>query len=138
MATQLKFHSDDLGKFLVRIAVGSLLLFHGYFKLTHGIDWLTGMLQHKGLPGFLAYGTYVAELLAPILLIIGLWTRLAALVIAVDLLMAIALTSGVNFLKVKEMGGGLGVEVEALFMICSLGIFFMGGGRFSLSRSKWS
>ncbi len=52
---------EDFGKFLLRLAVGGLMLFHGLHKLFAGIDGISGMLIAKGLPGFIAYGVLVGE-----------------------------------------------------------------------------
>jgi len=81
---------EDVGLFLLRLALGGILLFHGIFKLTHGVEWIKEPLGALGLPGFLAYGTYVAEVVAPLLLMLGLWARIAALVVAF-LVVALAL-----------------------------------------------
>ena len=67
------------------------MLFHGIYKLTHGVAWIAGPLGGVGLPAWLSYGVYVAEVLAPLLVIVGLWARPAALVIAFDMVMAIFL-----------------------------------------------
>jgi len=82
---------QDLGKLLLRLMIGGLLLFHGLFKLTHGIDGITSMLQEAHLPPALAYGVYVGEVVAPILLLLGQWARAAGLLVACDMVMAIAL-----------------------------------------------
>ena len=50
------FSHEDLGRLLLRLAVGGLMLFHGVHKLIGGIDGIAGMLAAKGLPGFIAYG----------------------------------------------------------------------------------
>ncbi len=128
--------SDDLGKLLLRLAVGGLLLFHGLFKLAHGVEWIRGPLAGVGLPGFLAYGAYVGEILAPILIILGYRTRIAALVVFIDLFMAVFLVLRHQVFVVREAGGGWAIEIEVFFMLASLTILFMGGGRFSLTRGK--
>ncbi len=128
--------SDDVGKLLLRVAIGGVLLFHGVFKLQHGVAWIAGPLGQVGLPGFLAYGTYVAEVVAPVLILLGLWTRLAALVVAFDLCMAIVLVLRPQLFAVKEMGGGWGVEVEALFLLGALALVFLGAGRYRLTRAE--
>ncbi|WP_323129421.1 DoxX family protein, partial [Klebsiella pneumoniae] len=46
-------------------------------------DW-RGLLAAQGLPGFIAYGVLVGEVVAPCLLILGVLTRPAALVLALD------------------------------------------------------
>ncbi len=52
---------EDFGKFLLRLAVGGLMLFHGLHKLFDGVDGISNMLIAKGLPGFIAYGVLVGE-----------------------------------------------------------------------------
>lgn len=56
--------NHDFGKLILRVCVGGLMLFHGIFKLQYGIDGVTGLLESRGLPTFMAYGVYVGEILA--------------------------------------------------------------------------
>ncbi len=127
MASTLK--SDNTAKLLIRLAVGGLMLFHGIFKLTHGIGFIEGMLAAKGLPGYIAYGIYLAEVLAPLLIIVGWKTRLAALVVAIDMIAAIWLAHAGGIFAVKEAGGAYAIEIEAFYLLTSLALFFRGGGQ---------
>lgn len=136
MDSLLTFHSDDTGKLILRFAVGGIMLFHGVWKLMHGIGWIPPVLQMHGLPGFLAYGVFVAEVVAPILLFAGWMTRLASLAIIVDMLMALLLVLREDIFAVKPGGGGWGIEVEALFLFGALVLFFTGAGKYSVSRGK--
>lgn len=131
--------SDDMARLLLRLGLGVIMLFHGAFKVTHGVAWMAGPLSAYSLPGFLAYGVYVAEVVAPILILIGYRSRLAALVVAFDMVMAVLLVMKQQIVVVKEMGGGWGIELEALLFVCSLALFFTGGGTYSLTRgrNKW-
>jgi putative oxidoreductase len=139
MGTAFKLQSDDLGKLLIRVAVAVMLPFHGVFKLEHGVAWITQLLDQDGLPGFLAYGVYLAEVVAPILIVMGWKTRLASLVVGFDLFMALVLALKGRIFTVREAGGGWSIEVEMFFILCSLALFFMGGGRYSIARGrgKW-
>ena len=128
---------EDAGKLLLRLGLGGILLFHGIFKLSHGVEWIKQPLAALGLPGFLAYGTYVAELVAPILLIVGFLGRLAGLVIALDLLMAMVLVLRPQLGTVKPGGGGWAPELEALLLIAGLVVFLIGAGRYRLGRGAW-
>jgi len=83
--------ASDWGKLVLRIAVGGLMLFHGVSKLIHGIDGIKTMITDRGLPEAMAYGVYVGEVVAPILIIIGLLTRPAAVILAFNMIVAIAL-----------------------------------------------
>jgi len=126
-------HNDNLGKLFLRIAVAVIIFFHGWYKLTHGIGWIQGMLDGAG---FLAYGTYVAELIAPVMIIVGFRTRLAALFIIVDMVSAFILVLKGAIISVKEMGGGWAVEIEAMLLLCSLALLFMGAGKYAVSSAK--
>ena len=124
----------DAGLLVLRLGVGAILLFHGLYKVTHGVAWIAGPLSGAGLPTWLQYGVYVGEILAPVLLILGLWTRLAALVIAFDMFMAIFLARRGDITKINPMGGGWAIELEALLLIGALALALAGGGRFGLSK----
>lgn len=136
MESLLSFHSDDLGKLILRLSVGGIMLFHGLSKIMHGIGWLPPLLQMHGLPGFLAFGVFIAEVVAPILLFAGLWTRLASLAIVIDMVMAITLVLRNEIFAVKQGGGGWGIEIEAFFLLGSLAVFFLGAGKYGVSRGN--
>ena len=128
--------SEDLGKFLLRLTVSVVVLFHGVAKLSHGVEWIRGPLGAVGLPGFLAYAAYIGEVLAPVLLILGYRSRLAALLVAIDLLAAILLVLRHQIFVIKEMGGGWAIELEVLIMMSALAVFFIGGGRFGITKGQ--
>jgi putative oxidoreductase len=125
--------NENLGKLFLRIAVAVILFFHGWYKLTHGIGWIQGML---GAAGFLAYGTYLAELIAPVMIIVGFRTRLAALFIVIDMIFAFILVLSGAILSVKQMGGGWSVEIEVMLLLCSVALLFSGAGKYAVSSSK--
>jgi len=77
-----RINQEDVGKLALRIALGVLILFHGVAKLTGGIDFITDVVVKAGLPSFVAYGVYVGEVVAPLMLIAGWHTRLGAALIA--------------------------------------------------------
>ena len=39
--------TDNIGKLILRVMLGSLMLFHGVDKLQHGIGLLKGWLLHR-------------------------------------------------------------------------------------------
>ncbi len=133
------FHSDDLGKLIVRVSVGGLLLFHGVSKLLHGVAWIPPMLQMHGLPGALAYGVFVAEIIAPICIVAGWKTRLLALTIVFEMIVVVWLVFRDMIFSVKPSGGGWMIELEIFFLLGSAALFFLGSGKFSISRGqgKW-
>lgn len=126
---------DDAGKLLLRVSVGLLMLLHGVFKIDSGVGFIAGMLQGAGLPGALAYLAYVGELLAPALMIIGLWTRPAALLVAVNMVVAIALVHmGQLFSLTKQ--GGWALELQGLFLFGALAVALLGAGRYSVAGTR--
>jgi len=126
---------DDTGKLVVRLMVGVLLLLHGIAKAKSGVDWLTPVLASHGLPSFFRFGVYIGEIVAPILLILGIFTRPAGAVIAFNMLMAVVL---VRLGDVGSLGksGGWAIELEALFGFGGVAVYCLGSGRYALSRGK--
>lgn len=113
------------------------MLFHGYDKLTHGIDGIISLLIKNGLPGFTAYTVFLGELIAPILLILGYRTRLASLFIALTMVAAILLAHSDDIFKLGDHGNWA-LELNGLYLFGSLAILFLGGGTIGLSSSnKW-
>ncbi len=131
--------SENLGKLILRLTVGGLLLFHGISKLIHGVSWMAGPLAAFHLPAFISYGVYVGEVVAPLLIIIGVYTRLAGLVVSFDLFMAILLVSHSRMFVVGP-AGGWGLELDAFYLLTGICVFLLGAGKYSLggSRGKWN
>ncbi|MFZ5623347.1 MAG: DoxX family protein [Gemmatimonadota bacterium] len=132
MANSTAASREDLGKLVLRLALGSVLLFHGVFKLRHGVDWIRQTLGTVGLPGFLAHGAYVAEILAPVLLVLGVRARLAASIIAIEMVAAVLLVLRSKVFTVNENGGGWAIELEALVFFAAVAIFLTGSGKYRL------
>ena len=128
---------EDFGKFLLRLAVGGLMLFHGLHKLFAGIDGISGMLIAKGLPGFIAYGVLVGEVIAPCLIILGILTRPAALVLAFTMIVA-WLMVGMGETWSLDKTGAWAIESLVYFLLGALAVAFLGAGRFSVAgNSAW-
>ena len=129
---------EDWGKLLLRVMIGALLLFHGIAKLKGGIGWMAGPLGAFGLPAFIGYGVYIGEIVAPLLLIAGKWSRLAGLVVAFNMLMAILLARRADVATLNQ-GGGWAIELEMLFLLGGIAIFLLGSGKYALSKGvgRW-
>jgi|SRR5688572_14370683 putative oxidoreductase len=135
MTTVSRLGWDDIGKLVLRVAIGALLFLHGVAKLKSGIGWMAGPLAQFGLPAFVGYAVFIGEIIAPVLLLVGTYTRLAGLVIAVNMLSAIMLVQR-GKIGALNQGGGWGIELEMLFLLGGVAIFFLGAGKFSLSRGQ--
>lgn len=121
----------DFGRLLLRLTFGVLVLFHGVAKINHGVDWISAMLEAKGLPGFIAYGVYIGEIIAPIMIIVGWMTRPAAFVFAFNLLVATLLVGMGKIFTLTDVGAW-GLENKALYFLGGLCIMFLGAGKYKL------
>lgn len=130
---------DDLGKLILRLGLGILLLLHGLSKLDGGVGWLVDMLGQRGLPGFVAYGVYIGEVLAPVLIILGVFTRLGGLIVVVNMLFVFGL---VHMHQLFELGksGGWALELQGMFMVAAIAIALFGAGAYSLGgrNGRWN
>ncbi|HEX7136789.1 MAG TPA: DoxX family protein [Vicinamibacterales bacterium] len=127
---------NDAGKLVLRLAVGVLMAFHGLSKLRHGVAWMAGPLSAHHLQSFLAYGVYLGEVVAPVLLILGIFTRIGGSLVVVDMMMALFLVvDGKAFLLDKQTGA-LTSELQFLYMLAGLALVFLGSGRYALSKGK--
>ena len=134
MPNALSKARPDLGLLVLRVGLAVIVLFHGVYKLSHGVDWMHGPLGAHGLPFFLAYGTYVAEVVAPVLLLVGAATRVSGLIIAFDLLGAIYLARADAVTKIGG-GGGWAIEIEAAIFFMGLAVACTGPGAYRLVKT---
>lgn len=131
--------SDDLARLLLRIALGVLILLHGIAKLRGGPDFIIDLVTKAGLPGALGYLVYVGEVLAPVLLIAGLFTRPAALIVAINMLVAIALVH-MGELGSLTKNGGWALELQGMFLASAIAVALLGAGRYSVggAAGRWN
>lgn len=130
-----RLHSDDLGKLILRLSIGGLMLFHGLSKVQNGVGGMVGMIEGRGLPGAMAYGAYVGEVLAPLCIIFGVFTRIGGLLVSFTMVMAIYIAHSGDVMKLNDKTGAWAIELQMLFLLGGLAIFFLGAGRFSVSRA---
>ncbi len=124
--------NDDFGKLILRVITGATVLFHGFDKITHGLGGIEGLLASRGLPGFIAYGVLIGEVVAPVLIIAGFYSRLAALVLAFNMVVAVALAHVGDITALTEHGGWA-VEVQAFMLFNSIAIMLLGPGRYAVN-----
>ena len=129
------FHNDDLGKLILRLSVGVLMLLHGVGKLLNpgSLKYIGGQLAEIGLPQFIAYGVFLGEVVGPLLVIVGLYSRIGGLLMAGNMIFAIVLVhTGELFTLTQNNGWAL--ELQGLFLFGALAILFLGSGSMALKR----
>lgn len=125
----------DLGKLILRVALGVLMLLHGIAKISSGVAPILGLLANSGLPPALGYLVYVGEVLAPLLLIVGFWTRPAALIVAINMVVAVVLAHSGQLLEL-ERSGGWALELQGMYFFTAIAVALLGAGRFSLGSGR--
>ena len=132
-------NNNDLGKLLIRLCVGGLMLFHGVHKLIHGHAFIASKLQAAHLPTWLVAGVPIGEVFAPLLIVLGIYTRPAALVEAFLMGMAVWLVHTGQLTALNEQGG-YALELQTFYFFGSIALFFLGAGRYSVSRGvgQWN
>lgn len=131
--------SEDFGKFLLRVTLAILVLFHGVAKLVNGVGFIGGLVAKFGLPPEFAYLVYVGEVIAPLLVLFGVWARFGALVIAINMVVAVVLVH-LGDLTSLTKNGGWALELQAMFLVSALAVALLGAGRYSVGGlgGRWN
>lgn len=131
----IRFQKDDVGRLLLRLSIGGLMLVHGINKILFGTEAVTQILARAGLPPFFSFGVFIGEVLAPVLLIIGYKVRLAGFLVAINMVMATLLVHSSQLDEISEMGGWM-VELNALYFFGAVAIIFLGSGHIAISKGR--
>ncbi len=117
----------------MRFGTGAVLVPHGIQKIvTYAAPGLAGNIEKHGLPAptLLAWLTVFAESVGAICLAFGLFTRLAALMIWIEMTVIITVFQW----EFGYFWTNRGIEYALLWWLLCMAIFFRGGGRYSLDR----
>lgn len=137
MSTLANFQNKDTGLLLQRLSIGILILFHGIANLTSNYSFIKSLLNGIGVPEFVAYSVFIGEIIAPILIIIGWRAKLASLVLAFNMLIAILMAHSADVFALNQFGGW-GIELQGLYLFGAIVIFLLGAGKYAVSTtSKW-
>ena len=128
-------NTEDIGKLILRLMLGSLIFLHGLAKLMTGATGIVAMVTDIGWPAWIAYGVFVGEAIAPALIIIGVFTRLGGFIIAVNMAVAIYLRHSHQFMQLNDVGGWK-IELQAMYLFTALAVMLLGAGKFSLGGSR--
>lgn len=131
--------TEDAGKLVLRVVLGVLILLHGIAKIVGGPGFIMGLLAKYGLPSALGYGVYIGEVVAPLLLILGLYTRAAALIVVINMLVAIGLVHMGQIAQLNKQGGWE-LELQGMFLFTAVAVALLGAGRYSVGglHGRWN
>ena len=125
----------DIAKLLLRLVLGLLILLHGISKIKGGPGFVLDVVDKAGLPEPFGYLVYVGEVIAPALVLVGLWTRAAALVIAINMIVAVLLVHTGQLLQLLPEGGWA-LELQGLYLVVALAVALLGAGRYSVAGAQ--
>ena len=125
--------NEDLGKLVLRLTLGILILLHGVAKLKGGVGFLMPMVQGVGLPPWVAYGAYIGEVVGPVMVILGLFTRTGAFFIFANMVFAVMLVHRPELWTIGKEGGWA-LELQGMFLFTALALVLMSPGRYAMTR----
>lgn len=118
------------GPIFLRLALGTVFMAHGWAKLSGPLATAEGFnIEGWGwpYPAFWAGLIALVETLGGLMIITGLFTRIAAFLLACVMVMAI--------IKLRVQRGFVGeFEFEFTLLMVALSLMTMGGGRLSVDR----
>lgn len=123
----------DLGLLVLRLSIGGMMLMHGVYKLFNGVGFIEQQVIDAGVPAFVAYGVYIGEVIAPLMIILGVATRAGAAIMAFNCLVAMFMVHSADILSVTPQGGW-GVELLGLYLFGAVTLILTGGGKYALSK----
>lgn len=130
----MKFvNSHSIGLLFLRVFLGICVLMHGIFKLNHGIAGVKSMLIANGLPQIMSYGVYIGEVLAPLMIIFGVFTRFAAFILFGTCCVIFYVANASAPFSLTSYGGFV-AEIVYLYISGTICLMFCGGGKFSLTK----
>ena len=138
----LLFTHPSWSTLVIRVVLGVIFFAHGAQKVLgwfggYGLKGTVGYLTSTGLPLPIAYLVCFFEFLGGIGLVLGVFTRLDALAVAIVMVGAIAKVHWRNgFFMNWELtpGKGHGCEANLAFLAMAVACLVAGGGMFSLDR----
>ena len=120
---------QPLALLAMRLALGAIMVVHGYDKVFGGLHHHVELVSGLGLPGWLAYLSTLAEFVGGLMVLAGFFTRLAALAICVDLSVALWKVHLHNGLT-----GNGGAEFPLALAALAFGLIFLGAGPFAIDH----
>ena len=127
------YRSEDIAKFILRITLGFLMLFHGVAKLhdLQALSFIKSQLEGIDIHPVFAYGVYIGEIIAPLLVVLGIYARFGGFLIFINMLFAIILVHSNDLLSLTQHGGWA-IELQAFYLLGGLAVVLLGSGKFAV------
>ncbi|WP_395054101.1 DoxX family protein [Flavobacterium sp.] len=128
----------SFGLLLIRIIIGVLMAFYGYEKLIHfeemaASDFWAKNVSFLGMTGkFPLALTILAEFFCSILLILGLFTRVA--LIPLIICMGYIIVNIIHFSVIDKGDNGSEINTAFVYFVIYIALFFTGAGSYSLDK----
>jgi putative oxidoreductase len=136
---------QPLALLLLRAVFGIIFMSHGYPLLAHRTSGTQALFAQHGLPGYFVYISGVLELFGGGLLLLGLFTRAAALLLVIEMVLVMwKISTPHSYLAVNEYAYPL-VVAAGCFTLATTGaglvsvdrlLFESGGGRSRAPRNS--
>ena len=137
MAAEPRATGASWGILVLRLGLGSMVfVIHGYHKLLGGSAWLHDgspwpladevAEMHFPMPVAAAFAATAAQLVCPLFLLLGLLTRLNALI----------LTGTLGVAVLQNLTAGRDPQLAVLYVLAYVSLVLSGGGRWSLDASR--
>ena len=113
----------------MRLALGTVMIAHGFPKVSGGLSHVAPMVTAAGFPAWVAYIVAAIEFVGGIMILVGLLTRCVAIAMFIEMLVIIS--------RIKWHNGFTGdgnYQLEAMIAAVAFGLIFFGAGFISLDR----
>lgn len=121
---------QPLALLVARLTLGAIMIAHGFPKVFGGLHHHAQFVAGLGLPSWLGYVSAFAEFLGGLLILAGLFTRVAALAICIDLAVAIWKVHWHNGLT-----GDHGYELPLAAATLAFVLIFFGAGPIAMDHA---
>lgn len=127
------FRNEDIGKLVLRLALGLFLILHGIHKVMNpgSLGFISSLLANYDLPSFISYGVYIGEVVAPLMIILGFHMRTGALLVVINMCFAFMLAHTGEFFTFNKMGAWT-LELQGFYIFTALALMFLGSGRHAM------
>jgi putative oxidoreductase len=121
---------QPLALLVMRLALGVIMLAHGYQNTFRHLHDHVHMVVSLGIPAWLGYVSAFTEFFGGLLILVGFFTRPAAFAICIDLMVAIWRVHWHNGLT-----GDHGYEFPLALAALAFALIFFGGGPISMDHA---